>query len=330
MADDNADMRQYVGRLLSEHYRVEAVPDGEAALATALEQPPDLILTDVMMPKLDGFGLMKALRADPRTSGLPVIMLSARAGEESRVEGMEAGADDYLVKPFSAKELLARVGAHLQINRMRLESEKAMRQSKERERRLATEAASANAHFRAFFEQGALFAGIMDKGGTIIEPNRLSLEACGYTRDDVVGKLFWECPWWSPSPALAEQIKVASTQAAAGETYRSEMPYFVADGTVRIVDLIILPIKDASGRVMFLAPTGTDITDRKRAEQALRDADRRKDEFLATLGPRAAQPARPAPQRLADHAARSRRPRSSRAGARHDGAAAQPANPSGR
>ena len=103
VADDNADMRQYVVRLLAEHYRIQAVPDGEAALAAARERPPDLILTDVMMPRLDGFGLLRALRADPRTTGVPVIMLSARAGEESRVEGMEAGADDYLVKPFSAQ-----------------------------------------------------------------------------------------------------------------------------------------------------------------------------------------------------------------------------------
>ena len=85
------------------------MPDGEAALAAARQRPPDLILTDVMMPRLDGFGLLRELRADPRTSGIPVILLSARAGEESRVEGMQAGADDYLVKPFSARELLARV-----------------------------------------------------------------------------------------------------------------------------------------------------------------------------------------------------------------------------
>jgi signal transduction histidine kinase len=132
MADDNADMRQYVGRLLAEHYRVEAFPDGEAALSSALDQPPDLILTDVMMPRLDGFGLMKALRADPRTSSLPVIMLSARAGEESRVEGLESGADDYLVKPFSAKELLACVGAHLKINRLRRESDQALKDADRR------------------------------------------------------------------------------------------------------------------------------------------------------------------------------------------------------
>ena len=87
-------------------------------------QLPDLILSDVMMPRLDGFGLLRALRADPRTAGVPVILLSARAGEESRVEGMEAGADDYLVKPFSAREFLARVGALLQITRLRRESDR--------------------------------------------------------------------------------------------------------------------------------------------------------------------------------------------------------------
>jgi PAS domain S-box-containing protein len=140
VADDNADMRQYVARLLDEQFRVDAVPDGEAALAAARERPPDLILTDVMMPRLNGFGLLKELRADPRTSRLPVIMLSARAGEESRVEGMEAGADDYLVKPFSARELLARVAAHLQMARLRRESEQAVRDSESRLRLALTAA----------------------------------------------------------------------------------------------------------------------------------------------------------------------------------------------
>ncbi|HYV66443.1 MAG TPA: ATP-binding protein, partial [Myxococcales bacterium] len=101
VADDNADMRQYIARLLAEHYRVEAVADGEAALAAAGREPADLVLSDVMMPRLDGFGLLRELRANPRTRGVPIILLSARAGEESRVEGLEAGADDYLVKPFA-------------------------------------------------------------------------------------------------------------------------------------------------------------------------------------------------------------------------------------
>src|SRR5258708_372516 len=100
LADDNADMRDYVRRLLEPRYEVQAVADGEAALAIALQSHVDLVLTDVMMPRLDGFELLRALRSHPDTSGIPVILLSARAGEESSVEGLEAGADDYLVKPF--------------------------------------------------------------------------------------------------------------------------------------------------------------------------------------------------------------------------------------
>jgi signal transduction histidine kinase len=120
-ADDNADMRDYVRRLLAHRYDVLAVPDGLTALAAAQEKHPDLVLTDIMMPGLDGFGLLRALRADARTRTLPVILLSARAGEEAAVEGLDAGADDYLAKPFSAQELLARVRTHLELARVRRE-----------------------------------------------------------------------------------------------------------------------------------------------------------------------------------------------------------------
>ncbi|MGE5046989.1 MAG: response regulator, partial [Deltaproteobacteria bacterium] len=122
VADDNADMREYVTRLLSERWQVRSVADGEAALAMARSEPPDLVLADVMMPGLDGFELLRALRSDAATRDVPVIMLSARAGEEARIEGIEAGADDYLVKPFSARELIARVSAHLTIGRLRAEA----------------------------------------------------------------------------------------------------------------------------------------------------------------------------------------------------------------
>jgi DNA-binding response OmpR family regulator len=112
-------MRDYVRRLLAERYDVTAVPDGATALAAALATQPDLVLTDVMMPGLDGFGLLRELRADERTRTVPVILLSARAGEEPAVEGLEADADDYLVKPFSARELLARVQTHLELAKLR-------------------------------------------------------------------------------------------------------------------------------------------------------------------------------------------------------------------
>jgi signal transduction histidine kinase len=122
LADDNADMRDYLKRLLSRDWTVEAVADGAAALSAIQERVPDLVLSDVMMPGLDGFQLLRALRSNPRTCSIPIILLSARAGEESTVEGLEAGADDYLVKPFTARELLARVSTHLEMARLRQEA----------------------------------------------------------------------------------------------------------------------------------------------------------------------------------------------------------------
>ncbi|WP_013334228.1 ATP-binding protein [Gloeothece verrucosa] len=122
LVDDNADMRKYLTRILSEHFQVEAVADGKTALAVAIEQVPDLILSDVMMPRLDGVELLQALRSDPRTKEVPFILLSARAGEESIIKGLEAGADDYLIKPFSAQELVSRVNAHLQMAKLRGEA----------------------------------------------------------------------------------------------------------------------------------------------------------------------------------------------------------------
>ncbi len=113
VADDNADMRDYITRLLGDRWTVEAAADGLEALAVARRNPPDLIISDVMMPGLDGFALLQALRADEDTRGVPVLLLSARAGEEAQIEGLQAGADDYLVKPFSARELVARVQAQL-------------------------------------------------------------------------------------------------------------------------------------------------------------------------------------------------------------------------
>lgn len=129
LADDNTDLRDYVRRLLTgQGYVVEAFADGEAALQAARRRRPDLVLSDIMMPHLDGLGLLAQLRQDDSLRDLPVILLSARAGEEARVEGLDAGADDYVNKPFSARELLARIKANLQLARIRREAEDARRQ----------------------------------------------------------------------------------------------------------------------------------------------------------------------------------------------------------
>jgi PAS domain S-box-containing protein len=131
VADDNQDMRGYVRMLLEREYIVETCADGEAALAAMLREPPDLLLSDVMMPRLDGFGLMRRIRADDAICHVPIILLSARAGEEAKIEGLQAGADDYLVKPFSANELLARIRSHIELARERRQATIALRQREE-------------------------------------------------------------------------------------------------------------------------------------------------------------------------------------------------------
>ena len=132
IADDNSDMREHVCRLLDGSYEIVATADGAAALQAARKTPPDLILADVMMPRLDGFSLLQQLRADARLRDIPVILLSARADDEARIEGIAAGADDYITKPFNARELVARVQTHIQMARFRKETESALRESEGR------------------------------------------------------------------------------------------------------------------------------------------------------------------------------------------------------
>ncbi len=123
VVDDNADMRSYLKRLLSPFYQVLLAADGKTAFALARGARPDLIIADVMMPGMDGIALLTALRTDSSTVGIPVVLLSARAGEEATVEGLRQGANDYLVKPFSPRELLARVQLRLEVARLRKEAE---------------------------------------------------------------------------------------------------------------------------------------------------------------------------------------------------------------
>ncbi len=133
LVEDNADMRDYIRRLLIQHYDVMAAANGQEALDLISVEPPDLVLSDVMMPVLDGLGMLDAIRANPATSILPVILLSARAGEEARVQGLAACADDYLVKPFTARELLARVEVHLSLAHMRKQEARRVRETIEAE-----------------------------------------------------------------------------------------------------------------------------------------------------------------------------------------------------
>lgn len=134
---------------------------------------------------------------------------------------------------------------------------------------------TAAAKFEALFNQSAIFEGIMDLQGYLREANDVSLRLCGYTRDQVLDRLFWETPWWRGSEQVKARIRFATGQAASGVAFREELRYWVADGGERVVDFAMHPILDRSGAVMFLHPSGVDITERKRIEAALHENEER-------------------------------------------------------
>ena len=272
IADDNADMRDYVTRLLREHWDVEAVGDGERALASIRRRPPDLILSDVMMPGLDGFALMRAVRRDATLASIPVVLLSARAGEEATAEGLSAGADDYIAKPFTARELLVRIAA-------RLASTKLARELDERQRRL----------YRHFLQ--APFPIVVMRGPEFIVDlaNDGSLEAWG-KGPEIIGK---------PIREALPELEGQPFSELLERVYQTGQPYRGRGELVRVpvgpggalVDsywnYLYEPIFDENGRIDGIICCAFDVTEqvtsRQRIEAAYakaEEASRSKDLFL--------------------------------------------------
>ncbi len=269
LADDNADMRAYVQRLLEERFAVTAVADGEAALAAALEHPPDLLLADVMMPAMDGLELLRRLRASPYTRSVPVILLSARAGEEASVEGLEAGAVDYLVKPFSAGELLARVQALVSLAKLRRQAAEELRQAEETQATLAAIVQSSD---------DAIVSKSLD--GVIRSWNAGAERLFGYTAEQALGR---HISLIIPADRAEEETEILARLCEGQRVDHFETVRRRRDGRMIEVSLTISPVKDGSGRIIGASKIARDITPAKQAAAALKEADRRKDEFLATL-----------------------------------------------
>ena len=141
--------------------------------------------------------------------------------------------------------------------------------------KLMQDLSAAAAKFEAIFNQTGIFAGIMDLQGYLREANNLSLDWCGYTREQVLDRPFWDTPWWRGSEEMKARIRFATNQAASGAVFREELRYWVADGSERIVDFAMHPIRDQSGAVMFLHPTGIDITERRQVEAGLQESEQR-------------------------------------------------------
>jgi PAS domain S-box-containing protein len=140
------------------------------------------------------------------------------------------------------------------------------KRAQERERRITAEVLAATAKFRAVFEQTTQFAGIMTNDGALVEANRLSLDACGYRAEEVLGRPFWQTGWWRNFPESQEKIRAATPLAAQGIPYREILRYSWADGTERLLDFALYPILNERGQVLCLHPTGVDITEIKRVE----------------------------------------------------------------
>ncbi len=250
VADDNADFRQYLKRLLSAEYEVTAVSDGQQALQAVIDERPDLVLTDVMMPNLDGFGLLQKLRAEPGTASIPVILLSARAGEEARVEGLLAGADDYLTKPFGAKELLARIGGILALARAR-------REARQREEELRAETVNV-------LESMAEGFIAVDREWRITYLNAVAERVIGLSRTGLLGRNFWDAfpsARGTRTERKLRRVMSERTPARFETLYAPDGRWFESDA---------YPTRNGG-----IAAYSRDITERKRAEARLRASEER-------------------------------------------------------
>jgi PAS domain S-box-containing protein len=266
VADDNADMRDYLLSLLNDRYTVETVPDGEQALAAIERRKPALVLADVMMPRLDGFSLLRKLRADPETQSIPVIMVSARAGKDEIVEGMEHGPDDYLAKPFNSRELLARVQSHIGLARIR-------REATERERKLRAEADSQRALLETVLNQ--MPAGVViakAPSGEVMLANNQAKQILQRS----VGELrsveeYSQYQLFRRDGRAYDTLEQPLARSILqGEVVMGEeLRYLRPDGTFRVLFTNSAPVRDETGAIVASVVTFQDITDLRLAEEEL-------------------------------------------------------------
>ncbi len=252
IVDDNADMRDYMRRLLADRHDVRTAADGHAALAAIRAERPDLVISDVMMPVLDGFGLLTQLRQDPALADLPVVLLSARAGEEASVEGLQGGADDYLTKPFSARELLARVASILALVRARRH---------------------AAARDRALHETGERFRIALQNAPVIVYTCDLDLRYTwvtnpvrGFQAEDMIGRTDEEIRAGEDVSAFTE-LKLAALQSGTPmhRTIRSTVR-----GRPMMFDMTAEPLRNAEGAIVGLTVAAVDLTAGLETEAELR------------------------------------------------------------
>jgi PAS domain S-box-containing protein len=257
-ADDNQDMREYVTSLLCWRYEVVPVGNGEQALEAATRQRPDLVLTDMMMPGMDGFELLTALRQNPLTRTVPVVMLSARAGEEARIEGIDAGADDYLTKPFTARELLARVEAQLKMARLR-------KQAMEQEAALTREINDARRFAWETLEHIPDAFATFDREYRVTYLNRAAVEIAAQSGIPHMGESLWDLYPILRGTTVEENFRRAMEERVPVEFEH----YFQVEGAESWIKFLIYPHPN-EGIILYLRDT----TNARKTEEALRGSEK--------------------------------------------------------
>ncbi len=268
IADDNADMREYLARLFGQHWSVETVADGELALAAVRRRRPDLLITDVMMPNVDGISLLHALRAEPSTRNLPVIALSARAGEEARVEGLRAGFDVYVVKPFSARELVVRVEAQLTRVQLRAVTEL-------HNRRLASVFANTPVGIAILRGQEHVFEFVNASYATLVQDRSVVGKTIRQALPDLTGQ------------GVYEMLDAVYTTGEPHVVRSRELILVRQDDGVaeqRFFDWVYQPLRDEAGAVDGIVVVVFEVTELATARRMAESASRAKDEFMAILG----------------------------------------------
>lgn len=247
LAEDNADMRGYLVRLLGRHYQVEAVADGRSALAAILARPPDLVVTDVWMLGMSGIELVREIRQNARTATLPIIILSASATEEARIEGLQAGADDYLAKPFSARELLAHIANQL-----------AQSEHARRIQALRLEAEAMKAHLEMILESVSDAFGAIDRNWRISYVNSRAAREADKPKASLIGEDLWSAYSLDPASPIGQML-----QTAMRDRQPARMDYHY-EPTGRWWDVRAFPSPE--GLVIFSA----DISENRRVEDEIR------------------------------------------------------------
>jgi PAS domain S-box-containing protein len=261
VADDNADMREYLRRALATRYDVISVSDGKEALVTAAEVHPDLVLTDVMMPSLDGFALLEQLRANPDLQEIPVIVLSARAGEEAKIDGLRMGADDYIVKPFSSRELLARVSSILDLAAMRRREAQKLRQ----------EVKQLDARYRLMVDAVTDYAIYMlDHDGIVTSWNAGGRRFKGYDDAEIIGQHFSR--FYTEEDQTAGLPAKALATASRDGKFEGEGWRVRKNGERFWAHVVVDPIRDHNGEIIGFTKITRDVTERHEAQRALETA----------------------------------------------------------